>query len=101
MVKANLFYELSPEADRDIEDVFDYTEEAFGTDQAVIYVTEIDDIFTGLLGNPELGRKRNEIRRGLRSIPKDNHVIFYRILKDRIRIVRVLHGSTDVPKFLS
>ena len=52
-----------------------------------------------MLDNPKSGRERFEIRMGLRSIVQNSHVIFYRILKDRIRIVRILHGSRDLPSF--
>jgi len=100
MAKAELFYELSVEADKDIEDIFDFTEEEYGLDQAVTYVNAFDDTFADLLENPQLGRTRSEIRKGLRSISKESHVIFYRILKDRIRVVRVLHGNRDLLKFL-
>ncbi|WP_363315644.1 type II toxin-antitoxin system RelE/ParE family toxin [Chryseobacterium sp. sg2396] len=49
--------------------------------------------------NPYSGKKRNEVKSGLYSFPKDHHVIFYRILDDHIRIVRVLHGSRDIPNY--
>lgn len=101
MTKAELFYELSADADKDIEDIFDYTAEKFGLDQAVTYVNTFDDVFTDLLNNPELGRRRPEIRQGLRSIAHESHTIFYRVLKDRIRIVRILHGSRDLLKHLT
>ncbi len=101
MTKTDLFYELSVEADKDIEAILDYTAEEFGLDQAVTYVNAFDDVFTELLDNPELGRRRPEIRQGLRSIAKESHIVFYRILKDRIRIVRILHGNRDMPKFLT
>jgi len=100
MIKAKLFYELSDEADNDIEDIFDYTVEEFGVDQAASYVSAFDDVFAVLTETPELGRKRPEIRAGLRSVPKESHTIFYRILADRIRIVRILHGSRDLPAVL-
>ncbi len=95
------FYELSPESDNDLDGIFDYTEREFGIDKAVQYVSDFDDIFEQLVKNPEIGRERKEIRRGLRSIVKESHVVFYRVLKDRIRIVRILHGSRDLPQFLS
>lgn len=101
MTQTDLFYELSVKADKDIEDIFDYTTEEFGPDQAVLYVSGFESIFTELTLNPELGRERPEIRQELRSIAKDSHIIFYRVLIDRIRIVRILHGSRDLPKFLS
>ena len=93
-------YELSQEADRDLEDIFDYTLEAFGLDQAVSYVSGFDDVFVMLAGNPEAGRRRPEIRAGLRSFVRDHHVVFYRVMKGRIRIVRVLHGARDIVRFL-
>ncbi len=93
-------YELSEPADQDIQDIFDYTEVKFGMDQAVSYLQDLEGVFIQLIENPELGRERNEIKKDLRSMPKASHVIFYRIMKDHIRIVRVLHGSRDQTKFL-
>lgn len=93
-------YELSLEADRDLDEIFDYTEAEFGFDQAVAYITQFEVLFEKLLHNPELGKKREEIKPGLRSFPKAEHIVFYRILKNRLRIVRVLHGSRDLPRFL-
>ena len=99
MTRDGLFYELSSDADSDIEEIFNYTFEEFGIEQAVNYVRQFDKIFSRVSINPELGRERSDIRLGLRSIVQSSHVIFYRVLKDRIRIVRVLHGSRDLPNF--
>lgn len=93
------FYILSEIADEDLEDIFDYTLNEFGFEQAEKYLLEIEELFQNLILNPYLGKIRNEIKKGLYSYPKDNHVIFYRILDNHIRIVRVLHGSRDFPKY--
>lgn len=82
-------YRLSEEADKDIEGIFDYTLETFGFDQAVKYLTDLENILSGLPLNPEMGKARSEIKLGLRSFPFVSHVVFY----------RVLHASRDVPKF--
>lgn len=94
------FYELSEKADQDIDDIFVFTENKFGTDQAVTYVSEFDDVFKLLSTHPNSGKMRNEIKTGLRSFPHSSHMIFYRIFEDKIRIVRILHGSRDLPNFL-
>ena len=91
-------YELSAEADEDLEEIFDYTYHEFGAKQAVKYVTFFEGIFESILQNPEIGRERNEIRLGLRSFIKESHVVFYRIIKDKIRIIRILHGAVDLPR---
>lgn len=100
MAQSSLPYELSQEADKDLEGIFDYTAHKFGFDQAVIYVSDFERVFTHLSDNPKLGRERKDIRAGLRSLVKESHIVFYRILDGRIRIVRVLHASRDVIKFI-
>lgn len=92
-------YILSEIADKDLEGIFDYTFDEFGFDQAEKDLLEIEEIFQNLIINPQIEKKRDEIKLGLYSFPKDNHIIFYRILDNHIRVVRVLHGSQDIPKY--
>src|SRR6478609_6237649 len=95
----NLFpYELSEEADSDLEEIFDYTVEQYNVEQAIKYLSGFETVFEFLCVHPESGRKRNEIRDGLRSITNQSHIVFYRILNERIRIVRVLHSRRDLNK---
>lgn len=91
-------YVLSIEADADLEEIFDYTNLHFGEKQAVAYLMDLEAVFNQLILEPEIGRKRKEIKEGLFSITQQKHVIFYRILEDCIRVVRVLHGRKDLPR---
>ena len=92
-------YELSSEADNDLEDIFNYTNYKFGLQQAIKYLTDIDAVLHKLVLQPNLGRERSEIKKDLFSIVEQEHVIFYRIKKSHIRIVRVLHGSKDLIRY--
>ena len=91
-------FKFSEQADFDLEDIFDYTEYRDGFNQAVKYLNDLDVVFKPLVSNPEIGRKRNELKLDLFSITEQEHTIFYRIVKDHIKIVRVLHGSKDLPR---
>ena len=91
-------YVLSEAADLDLNAIFDYTEKECSFNQAVSYLNDLETIFKQLVINLEIGRQRHDIKKGLFSLPEQQHVIFYRILKDHIRIVRVLHGSKDIPE---
>lgn len=93
-----LFVEISEAADRDLENIFDYTCSEHGVDQATNYVSSFDEVFQSLTSYPEIGRTRPEIRKGLHSVVTGYHIVFYRILGDRIRIVRILHGARDLPR---
>ena len=99
MSNTSLGYILSEEADEDLEAIFDYTEREFDFNQAVKYLSELESVLNKLVLNPNIGRKRNEIKVGLLSISEQEHIIFYRIVNDIIRVVRVLHGSRDLPNY--
>lgn len=91
-------YRLSIAAAKDINGIYDYTMDRFGEQQTVAYLTGLDERLTYLANRPETGRTRDEVRKGLMSFTYEKHVVFYRIMKYGIRIVRVLHGSMDIPK---
>jgi plasmid stabilization system protein ParE len=44
---------------------------------------------------PELGRPRHDVGPGCRSLPVGQHVIWYRIEKGTVRILRILHARMD------
>lgn len=94
-------YVLSEIAELDIEEIYDYGTFKFGSEQAIYYLIEMQSHFEALCKNPEMGRIRNEIKKGLLSFPYQSHIIFYRILDTHIRIIRVLHGSRDLPSHFS
>jgi toxin ParE1/3/4 len=96
----SLVYQLSEIAGKDLEDIFDYTHQKFGLNQAILYVLSFDEVFTLISKNPKLGINRNEIKNGLKSFVYKSRIIFYRIITNKIRIVRVLHGSRDLPRHL-
>ncbi|MDX2001149.1 MAG: type II toxin-antitoxin system RelE/ParE family toxin [Chitinophagales bacterium] len=99
MARDNFKYELSKIADNDLEEIFDFTIWKFGFEQGVSYLQLIEEVIVLLAQQPNMGKQRNELKEGLLSYPVESHIIFYQILPNRIRIVRILHGSRDLPRF--
>jgi toxin ParE1/3/4 len=91
---------LSNDADADLDEIFDYTEAEHGFNQAVKYLSDLDNLFEQLVKTPNLGKERKEIKKGIYSIVEQEHIIFYEIREEYILIARVLHGSRDIPKFI-
>lgn len=87
---------ILPSAQLDLFEIWDY----IATD-SVAYAEkgfkEFNRIFLILAENPEMGRKREELKENLRSFPSGNYVIFYISTADGIKVVRVLHGARDIP----
>ena len=46
---------------------------------------------------PGIGRRHEDIAPGLRSVIEGSYVIYYYVVDDGIEVVRVLHGSRDLP----
>ena len=93
-------YRLSDIAESDVSEIYDYTDLQHGASQAVKYLTGLDNTFSALVEQPLIGKDRPEIRKELRSFVFEKHTIFYRIMDDEIRIIRVLHSRCDLPSFL-
>ncbi|RXG15968.1 toxin ParE1/3/4 [Leeuwenhoekiella aestuarii] len=93
-------FTLSKKTQEDIDAIYEFGVHKFGENQALNYLLEMRSHLELLLSNPEIGKQRNEIKDGLYSLPYASHIIFYRILKNHLRIVRVLHGNRDLRKFL-
>ena len=91
-------YVLSDIAEADISDIYDYTVSKHGAAQAAVYLSGLDRFLDNLVDQPTMGKARNDIRDGLRSFQYEHHTIFYRLLDDHIRIVRILHSSRDMPR---
>lgn len=95
------YFRLSIEADKDLDDIFDYTEHEHSFNQAIKYLSDLDTLFEKLIKNPHIGKERKEIKKGIFSIAEQEHVVFYQIKKEYILIIRVLHGRRDIPKHLN
>lgn len=59
------------------------------------------ETFELLAKRPELGRRRSDIRVGLRSYSWGSYVAYYRIAKGEVHILRVLHGARDAAAILT
>jgi toxin ParE1/3/4 len=69
-----------------------YTLEMWGEDQAVLYLDGIEACCQRIAGNPSLGRKCGDIRRGLQRIEHGSHVVFYReAARGQVVVTRILH----------
>lgn len=88
---------LTELADQDVFDISVYIAQNRGIDTAKRFIDKINEKFQLLVKSPEIGRSRSELADGLRSLPYDKYIIFYRIVSDGILVVRILHGSRDIP----
>ncbi len=86
----------TPQANLDLLEIWDYISEA-SEERADRVLDGINERCRMLAVFPQAGRERNDLIVGLRSLIVGNYVIFYQPIDDGIEVLRVLHGSRDVP----
>ena len=59
-------------------------------------INNLYDTCYKLTTQPRTGRLREELLPGVRSITYKKYIIFYRIRKLDIEIIRILHGARDL-----
>jgi len=93
---------LAAEAEAELDDIWLYTARESGSENIATRVIEnIRRQFSILSRYPYSGRRRDDLRSGLRSFVAGNYVIIYRIQEpDTVLILHVLHGSRDIAGLL-
>ncbi len=86
---------LRRSADRDLDDIYDW----IAADDPVAAERHIRRIVAAaerLADFPETGRARPEIGEGARSVTVGRYLLLYRIERECVDIVRIVHGAREV-----
>lgn len=87
-------YRLTGEAQRDLQDIRDYTLRNWGAAQSRSYLKRLQVLLNKLGEMPGLGQSRTEeLSPGIYSFPYVSHTIYYRIQESDILVMTVLHQS--------
>jgi len=84
-----------PHAEADILEIWGYIAEdsVIAADR---WVDKLDEKFALWATQPMMGRARDELSSGIRSLAFGRYVVFFQPSPDGIDVVRVLHGSRDI-----
>ena len=91
---------VSPRAQADIDDIWEYTVEHWGLRQAEIYLRLIKEAVEAVAADPKVGRNCDDVRPGYRRYLVGSHVLFYRVTATAVVVVRILHQRMDVERHL-
>lgn len=86
---------LPPQALQDLEEIHDFIADD-NSGAALRFINLLEKKCESLTRIPAMGRRREELAPGLRSLPVRKYVIFYRQNKGRVEIIRMLHGARDI-----
>jgi toxin ParE1/3/4 len=82
----------TPRADLDLEEIWFFIpqDDPAAADR---WLDTLEEKIALLADNPLMGPSRPDIARELRYHPVGSHLLLYRVIRDGIEIVRVVHGA--------
>ncbi|GEN29306.1 toxin ParE1 [Halovibrio variabilis] len=90
----------TPKAESDLIDIWVYTCEEGGVEQADRYLDQLEAGMKQLANHPSLGTNYAHVLPGYRRLQVERHAVFYQVLEAEILVVRVLHQDMDAPQRL-
>lgn len=93
---------ISSKALLDLEKIWVYTLEKWSKKQADRYYLLLIDEIEFLRSNYYTGKSAEYIRPGYRVTFVKSHIIFYKVIDEqKLEIIRILHQSVDIDKWLT
>ena len=89
-------YSIRNAALADLEEIWLYTYDRWGLEQADNYLNLFFTRFSWLAENPFVGKQRDDIKSGYYCFPEGMHLVFYTISDEGIDIIGIPHQSMDV-----
>ena len=84
-----------PQAELDILEIWEFIA-GDSVAAADTWVDELDEKMALWATQPMMGRARDELAPGIRSLAFGRYVVFFEPLADGIDVVRVMHGARDI-----
>lgn len=92
---------ISSEALSDLGKIWKYTFKKWSKEQADRYYSLLIDEIQFLRSNYYTGKSAEYIRPGYRVTFVKSHIIFYKLVDDqKLEIIRILHQSVNIDKWL-
>jgi toxin ParE1/3/4 len=87
---------LSPQADIDLEEIWHRIADE-NPRAADRLLKRISKKIAGLADFPSVGAPRRDLAPAARMLVEGHYVVLYELVRDRVEVVRVLHGARDLP----
>ena len=87
---------IRPEAELDVVDILQYTEETWGVLQRDKYADKLVAALEKIAKTLSLGKRRDAIKPGYLSYHVGRHYIFYRVTEDTVEVIRLLYDGMQL-----
>lgn len=88
-------YQLTNQAQKDIEKLIEKGRIQFGIKQAISYFDELEKVFNLLAENPKMARTRHGLKPAVRAHPFQSHIILFEELENASILILTLRHSKE------
>lgn len=92
---------VTEQARHDQNGISCYTLRRWGREQLIDYVGGLLDRFDEIALDPRLGKSIGGLPARFLRVPYRSHFIFYSLVADEVRIIRILHQRMDTAQHLN
>jgi len=89
-------YSIRAMARADLEEIWHFTFDRWGQEQADKYLNSLFSRFEWLSENPYTGKSREDIKNGYYCFPEGIHLVFYTMTEYGIDIIGIPHQNMDI-----
>lgn len=86
---------FSAQADRDRDDIWDYTVERWSEDQAENYLIGLDRLLKTLRDEPQISREWRNVAPPVRTYRYQSHIVIFTADDATLDVIRVVHARTN------
>ncbi len=83
-------------ASRDLEAILDYIAEQNSIDRSEAFLKQVNAKCQRLTQFPAMGRQRDELATGVRSLPLGKYLLIYREIEAGVEMLRIVSGYQDL-----
>lgn len=91
---------FSQKALLDLKEIYIYSLAQWSTPQAEKYYFEVIENCRKIVLFPSIGKLYTNVYSKPRGFKVQKHIVFYKIERKRIKVIRILHESQDLKKVL-
>jgi toxin ParE1/3/4 len=85
----------TPLAAQDVREIVDYLLE-YSEPAAERFTAELETACRLLTSQPRMGRDRDDLVLGVRSVVVGKYLVFFRASDEAIQVLRVIHGARNI-----
>ena len=83
-------------ASDDLNSIGEYIEKSVGPLTSERFIVRVIEVIWSLRFAPDRTPLRDDLQPGLRVIHADRYLVFYRIVENKVMVLRVIHGARDI-----